>query len=249
MGCPLASWSMRGTLSPPVVLHEVGRRFGGVEALAGVTLQVWPGQCLVLMGHNGSGKTTLLSIVAGQLRATSGSVEVCGVELTRSTDPVDVRRHVAHVQDAPAFYPDLTVEEHAQLVGVAHGVAPSDILHRSARLIELLRLEDRRHFVPGQLSSGMVQKLQLLCTWVRDFDVVLLDEPTTALDPRTRQALWSLVDDAKSRDAAVMIATHHLDFPDDLADRVAILDRGRVAASGAASDVLSSADAKDLGLT
>ncbi len=115
--------------------------------------------------------------------------------------------------------------------------------------MQLLRLEDRRDFVPGQLSSGMAQKLQLLCTWVRDFDVLVLDEPTRALDPRTRQALWSLVDDAKSQGAAVVIATHHLDFPDGLADRVAILDRGRVAACGPACDVLSSAGANDLGLT
>lgn len=233
---------------PAVRLRSVARSFGGVEALAGVSVDIGAGRCLGLVGHNGSGKTTLLSIVAGELRASSGRVEVCGVDLGAISDPAGVRERVAFVRDAPVFYPDLTVREHAELVGLIYGVGSREIEDRVDRLLERLRLADRAGFVPTQLSSGMSQKLQLLCTWMRGFDVLLLDEPTQALDAHARRVLGELVVEAKSDGAAVVVASHEVGFVRDVSDGVVILDRGRVAAGGPVDEVLGSDVASELGL-
>lgn len=216
--------------------------------MAGVSVDIGAGRCLGLVGHNGSGKTTLLSIVAGELRASSGRVEVCGVDLGAVGDPVGVRERVAFVRDAPVFYPDLTVREHAELVGLIYGVGSREIEGRVDRLLERLRLADRAGFVPAQLSSGMNQKLQLVCTWMRGFDVLLLDEPTQALDAHARRVLGELVVEAKADGAAVVVASHEVGFVRDVSDGVVILDRGRVAAGGPVDEVLGSDVASELGL-
>lgn len=233
--------------APPALdVRSVSREFAGLWALDSVDLAVGRGEVLVVLGHNGSGKTTLLRVAAGRLEPTEGSVRVLGARLATDAGQLAARRRLGYVLDDPVFYPDLTAAEHLGLVAVAYEVADADA--RIGRLLDLFALTDRGDALADQLSSGMRQKLQLACVLLREPDVLLLDEPTRGLDPRTRDLLWDLVAERRAAGAAIVVTTHHLDLPSGLADRAAVLAAGRLEAEGSYRDVLASDAARQLGL-
>jgi ABC-2 type transport system ATP-binding protein len=224
-------------------LRGLRRTYGEVVALDQLDLEVARGECVALIGHNGSGKTTTLRLVAGFLEPTAGEVIVAGddVRLDRS------RAALAFVPDNPLLYGDLTVREHLELVGIAHGMG-AGLDQRIAGLLDRLDLSTRQEFLPGQLSRGMRQKTQLACALVRPFQVIVLDEPVVGLDPPSQQALHQLLYQAKQDGAAVLLSTHQLPFATGLADRAVMLHEGRVVEEGPFHAVLGGAEAARLGL-
>jgi ABC-2 type transport system ATP-binding protein len=236
-------------MSGPPVLAVRGLRktYGELVALEGIDLEVGPGECVALIGHNGSGKTTTMRLVAGQLEPTAGTVAVAGVDVHRAADAHRARAALAFVPDSPLLYDDLTVAEHLELVGLAHGVGHS-LDKRIDDLLDGLDLTSRRDFVPTQLSRGMRQKAQLACTLVRPFEVLLLDEPVVGLDPPSQATLRGLLADIKADGAAIVLTTHQLAFSEGLADRAMVLHDGRVADAGEYASVVAGAEATRLGL-
>jgi ABC-2 type transport system ATP-binding protein len=224
-------------------LRGLRRTYGEVVALDQLDLEVARGECVALIGHNGSGKTTTLRLVAGFLEPTAGEVIVAGddVRLDRS------RAALAFVPDNPLLYGDLTVREHLELVGIAHGMG-AGLDQRIAGLLDRLDLSTRQEFLPGQLSRGMRQKTQLACALVRPFQVIVLDEPVVGLDPPSQQALHQLLYQAKQDGAAMLLSTHQLPFATGLADRAVMLHEGRVVEEGPFHAVLGGAEAARLGL-
>lgn len=220
---------------PLVSAHELGRDYGGVAALDGFDLEVAAGRAVALVGHNGSGKTTALSMLAGRLEPTRGKVEIAGRNAYRPGGSAAVRSIVSFVPDAPALYADLTVLDHLELVGLAHDVGDLDA--RVDGLLERFGLAERRHLLPRELSRGMRQKAQLACALLRPFTVLLLDEPVSGLDVPSRDALHSLLAEARREGAVVMFSTHQLQFADGLADRVVVLSDGRVEAAGSYAEM------------
>ncbi len=233
---------------PALRLDAVGREFGGVVALERLDLVVPAGTCAMLVGRNGSGKTTSLRLAAGRLDPTSGIVEVAGRRTTAEAGRSHLRRAVAFSLDAPLFYPDLTVEDHLGFVAPAHGLDATGHA-RIDDLLETFDLARRRDFLPDQLSSGMRQKLQLACLFLRPADLVLLDEPTRALDPHTRDVLWEALRGRRATGTAIVFSTHQLDFPVDLVDQVVVLHDGRVVDHGDYGSVMSGAAVAELGLS
>lgn len=229
-----------------VVAEGVGRDYSGVPALDDFDLVMDHGQVSVLVGHNGSGKTTAMSIIAGRIEPSRGSVRIAGVDVFGHDGSVAVRAAVSFVPDAPALYGDLTVSDHLDLVGLAHGVENAE--ERSDALLERFGLLSRRHLLPRELSRGMRQKTQISCALLRPFAVLMLDEPVAGLDPPSRRTLWSLLTEAKEEGASVLFSTHQLAFAEGLADRVVVLHDGRVAADGAYEEVSTSEVVADLGL-
>jgi ABC-2 type transport system ATP-binding protein len=208
---------------PPILqLRGVRKTYGELVAVDLLDLEVRPGDCVALIGHNGSGKTTTL-------------------RLDRS------RAALSFVPDSPLLYPDLTVREHLELVGLAHGVGDG-LDGRIADLLELLDLATRADFLPGQLSRGMRQKTQLACALVRPFQVLLLDEPVVGLDPPSQQALHRVLVAAKRDGAAILLSTHQLAFAAGLADRAVLLHEGRMVEQGAYGLVVGGVEAGRLGL-
>lgn len=228
-------------------LRGVGRAYGDLWALDDVHLAVPRGQVVVIFGHNGSGKTTLLRVAAGRLEPTVGSVRVLGRRLATDDGRQVARRRLGYVLDDPVFYPDLTVDEHLGLVAVAYDVADADA--RIAALLDRLGLDHRAAVLPDHLSSGMRQKLQLACVLLREPEVLLLDEPTRGLDPRTRDLLWELLAERRAAGATVMLTTHHADLPSGFADGGAVLADGLLVASGSYAEVVASEPAQELGLS
>ena len=232
-------------MSGPAVLALRGLRkvYGDLVALEGIDLEVAPGECVALIGHNGSGKTTPLGLLAGMLEPTAGEVTVAGQDVRRDR----ARAALSFVPDSPLLYGDLTVREHLELVGLAHGVG-AGLDGRADELLERLELADRRDFLPGQLSRGMRQKTQLACALVRPFQVIALDEPVVGLDPPSQQALHRLLLEARRGGAAVVLSTHQLGFAGGLADRAVVLHEGRVVGQGAWAEVVAGEQAARLGL-
>lgn len=236
-------------MSTPVALSLRGVRktYGKVVALDEFNLDIAAGECVVLIGHNGSGKTTAVRIAAGQLKPTAGHATVLGSDVHRGRDTQRARAQLAFVPDSPVLYPDLTVAEHLQLVGIAHG-ATEGLDDRGEALLREFDLTERRGFLPSHLSRGMRQKAQLACTLVRPFKVLLLDEPIVGLDPPSQAILRTNLFNVKRAGAAVLLTTHQLGFAAGLANRAVVLSDGRAVDEGSYERVVGGTVATALGL-
>jgi ABC-2 type transport system ATP-binding protein len=232
--------------SPLIDVVGLGRDYADIAALDDLDLQVAAGTAVALVGHNGSGKTTALSLIAGRLDPTRGTVTIGGVDVHRPGGSEAVRAMVSFVPDAPALYPDLTVLDHLEIIGMAHGIERFD--EPAGMLLERFGLEYRKHLLPRELSRGMRQKTQLACALLRPFSVIMLDEPVSGLDQGSRRELHAMLVEAKHEGAAVLLSTHQLDFAEGLADHLVVLSDGEVAAAGTYAEVVTSGLAADLGL-
>ncbi len=218
---------------PPVLrARGLAHRYGRLNALSALTLDVKAGECVALIGANGSGKSTAVRIVAGLLTPTEGTVTVDGADPHVEPEAEHARAALALVPDNPMLYDDLTIAEHLELVGLAHGVARDTLTDRIEDLLERLGLADRRGFLPRELSRGMRQKTQLACALTRPAKLLVLDEPVVGLDPPSQQLLATLLQEAKAAGTAVLFTTHQLSFADGLADRAVMLEEGAVLDTG-----------------
>jgi ABC-2 type transport system ATP-binding protein len=222
---------------PLLQLSDVSRSFGPVHALKPVGLCVDVGQCVALLGINGSGKSTLLRIAAGRDTPSSGQVRYRGAPLRE--DDLAARTEIAMVGDASSAYPDLTVREHLMLVAVAHG-AGSGADRLVLEAMAECRLSDHEMALPIALSSGQRQAMQIAAVLVRPRRLLILDEPEQRLDPGARRWLAGLLVREKARGVAVLLATHHVELAEAVADEAVVLLDGEVLARGGPSDALGS---------
>ena len=200
--------------------------YGDHVALNGLSYRVGPGTRVALVGPNGAGKSTFLRLVAGLLEPTSGEVTIGGYP----AGSIDARRLTSYVPDTPSMYDDLSLNEHLEYVARLHGC--DDWEDRAADLLDRLGLTERADDPPGGFSKGMRQKASIALAFVRPFGLLLADEPFDGLDPRSREALALLVEEAAGDGAAVILATHHLDIV-ERASRCLAIDDGEVVYDGA----------------
>lgn len=231
---------------PAFRLAGAGRRFGAVTALQPLHLDVAAGASVALIGHNGSGKSTLLQLVAGHLRPSDGRVEVEGHDLATAAGRQHARRRVAVGGATGAFYPDLTVAEHLELVAIAHEVP--DAAERVDAMLVQQGLDARRDALPSQLSTGMRQKLDLVLAFLRPAGLLLLDEPDRGLDPAARGALWTEVATRREAGVTLLLTSHHPVELAHLVDEVLLLEFGQVLERGPLGEVRRTDAARRLGL-
>jgi ABC-2 type transport system ATP-binding protein len=222
---------------PPLEAREVGHAYGRLEALHDFSLTIVPGQCVALVGANGSGKSTAVRTLAGLVAPTTGEVRVEGFDPHAEPEAERARERLALVPDNPLLYGDLTVEEHLELVTVAHGLAGSESDARIDELLDRLELAHRRDFRPAELSRGMRQKTQLACALIRPAAVLILDEPVVGLDPPSQALLHAILRERKAAGCAVLLTTHQLGFAEGLADRGVVLAEGEIADTGTYREV------------
>jgi daunorubicin resistance ABC transporter ATP-binding subunit len=227
-------------------IHAEGVRqtFGDVVALDGLDLTVEAGTVFGLLGPNGAGKTTLVKILATLLKPTSGSAKILGHDVV--AEPLAVRRRIGLAGQFAAVDEELTGRENLEMVGRLYRLPVREAKARAADVLErfgLIEAADRR---VSTYSGGMRRRLDLGASLTGRPPVMLLDEPTTGLDPRTRQELWSTVDELRRDGTTVLLTTQYLEEADRLAQRIAVVDHGRIAAEGTAKELKATVGAEVL---
>jgi len=211
-------------MDPVVEIRELKKRYGEVTALCGVDLDIRPGEIFGLLGPNGAGKTTLISIVAGLVRATSGEARVLGRDVVK--DYAFTRRVVGLVPQELNFDPFFTVEESLRFQAGYFGVRLEE--KRLKEILEHLELLEKRRANTRGLSGGMKRRLLIAKALVHEPRVLFLDEPTAGVDVELRRALWRYVRSLREQGTTVVLTTHYLEEAEELADRIGVIDRGRL---------------------
>jgi oleandomycin transport system ATP-binding protein len=206
------------------------KKFGATTALAGVDLAVAPGKVLGLLGPNGAGKTTAVRVLATLLRPDGGQARVCGYDVVREADRV--RASIGLTGQYAAVDGDLSGYENLLLVARLLELRRPAAKKRANRLLELFGLAEAGRRPVREYSGGMRRRLDLAVSLITRPQVLFLDEPTTGLDPRSRQDAWRVVQELISQGVTVLLTTQYLDEADRLADEIAVIDNGRVIASG-----------------
>ncbi len=200
---------------------DLRKAYGEVQALDGVSLQVFAGEIVGVLGPNGAGKTTLIEVLEGLRIPDSGHVTIFGTELSQDLD--SVRRRMGVCMQKTALPPALTVEEILRLYSVIY---PDPISPRE--LLEMLGLEEKRDSLVRTLSGGQLQRLAVALAVIGKPNLLFLDEPTSELDPQGRRAVWDLLLAHKKQGKTILVNTHQMDEAQQLCDRVAILDGGQI---------------------
>ena len=226
--------------APALELRDLHKRYGEISALGGVSLRVEPGELFGLLGPNGAGKTTLLSIAAGLLGASSGSAAVFGK--TVSPDDRELRRLIGIVPQEIALYAELSARENLDFFGKLYGLGRSDLQRRADELLEAVGLADRAGDRVGTFSGGMKRRLNLGVALMHGPRLLLLDEPTTGVDPHSRNHIFEEVRRLHATGVTVIYTSHYLEEVQALCPRVGILDRGRLIACETLADLLRQAD-------
>lgn len=210
-----------GAEDPIISVSGLNKRYGEINAVDNVSFSVRRGEVFGMLGPNGAGKTTTIEILEGMRRADSGSALVGGIDVRR--DPKKVKSIIGVQLQSSAFFDHLSVAETIKLYGELYG----EKVDVDAILNEV-ELTDRRKAYFKQLSGGQKQRLSIAVALVNRPQVMFLDEPTTALDPQARRHMWELIERIRCTGVTIMLTTHYMEEAEELCDRVAIMDSGRI---------------------
>jgi ABC-2 type transport system ATP-binding protein len=208
---------------------------GGVKAVDGVSFQVRAGEVFALLGPNGAGKTTTIRIVATLLRATGGQVKVLGHDV--ATAPDAARAVIGYVPQEVALDRHLTARHHLELSARLYRVPSREVGPRVQEALALVELADRADEAVKRFSGGMKKRLDLACGLLHRPKLLILDEPTVGLDIQTRLRIWKFVADLRAQGTGVLLTTHDMEEADELADRIAVIDHGKVQALGTSAEL------------
>jgi linearmycin/streptolysin S transport system ATP-binding protein len=230
---------VKGSSAVPaaIVCRDVVKLYQTRRALDGVDFEVHPGEIVALLGPNGAGKSTTLSILATLLEPTSGHVEVAQHPLPAEAKLA--RRALGLVPQRVAVYPTLTARENLAYFAALHGLTGARARGAIERALQLVGLEMRADEPILQFSGGMARRLNLACGVLHEPRVILLDEPTVAVDPQARERIYELERSLASAGAAILHSTHHMEEAERLCDRIVLLDNGRVIAGGTAAELVA----------
>ena len=220
---------------PAISVKGLVKCFGDVRALDGVDLEVATGSVLGLLGPNGAGKTTAVRVLTTLIKPDAGSVTVNGLDAVK--DEAALREHIGLAGQYAAVDENLTGAENLTMVGRLYGMKRSDAKARAMELLERFDLEDAANRPAKTYSGGMRRRLDLADALVAKPSILFLDEPTTGLDPRSRIALWEMIEDLVAEGTTVLLTTQYLDEADRLADRIAVIDEGKVVADGTSDEL------------
>jgi len=223
--------------APPTPMSEVAirtralaKRYGAVEAVRGIDLDVRSGEIFGLIGPDGAGKTSTFQILGGVMEATSGEAELLGRPAR------EARAYVGYLTQAFSLYPDLSVAENLRYVGELRRVAVHDIEARGQRYLTMFGMERFTARLAGRLSGGMKQKLALACALVAEPRILLLDEPTTGVDPVSRREFWDALAQLSTEGMTILLATPYLDEA-ERCHRVALMHEGRLHRTGTPAEL------------
>ncbi len=229
-----------------VEVDNVHKSFGDVHALAGASLSIPAGTVYGLLGANGAGKTTLINVLATLLIPDRGTARIRGIDVT--ADPAAVRRTIGLAGQFAAVDEYLTGHENVEMVGRLYGLSLRDARRRARELLDRFDLVEASNRKVSTYSGGMRRRLDLAASLVGQPEVLFLDEPTTGIDPASRLDIWELVRDLIDAGTTVLLTTQYLEEADELADRIGVIDHGRIISEGTTDELKDSLSANTVRL-
>ena len=216
--------------APVIVGRDLHKHFGSLQVVRGIDLRVHRGVCYGLLGPNGAGKTTTIKMILGQSPLTRGLLTVFGEPMPAAAR--SVRARIGVVPQTDNLDPDFTVLENLQVYGSYFGL-PRDIIQQRMRsLLQFVNLQDRAHSRIDTLSGGLKRRLTIARALINDPQLIVLDEPTTGLDPQVRHLIWARLRDLKRSGKTLLLTTHYMEEAERLCDELVIIDHGKVLARG-----------------
>ena len=223
--------------------EKLTRSFGAFTAVNAITFDVKEGEIFGFLGANGAGKTTALKMLTGLLAPTSGKAMVAGYDVWR--EPEQVKRRIGYMSQRFSLYEDLTIRENIRLFGGIYGLRLADIKTKTARLLEKLALEADADKLVGALPLGWKQKLAFSVALLHEPRIVILDEPTSGVDPLTRRQFWELIYEAAHIGVTLMVTTHFMEEA-EYCGRVSMMVDGRIEALDTPRNLKTQYDAKNM---
>ena len=211
-------------------VQGLGKRYGGHAVVADLAFDIAAGECLGVIGPNGAGKTTTIRMCLGQVRPDSGTIAAFGLPIPLRVR--DAKMRIGVVTQFDSLDPDFTCAENLRVYGRYFGVHRAVLAERVPRLLEFAALTSKADVRPGELSGGMRRRLSLARALVNNPDLLLLDEPTTGLDPQARHLMWERLKQLLQQGKSILLTTHFMDEAERLCDRLFVLDHGRKIAEG-----------------
>ena len=219
-----------------LVARGLRKSYGDFEAVKGVNFEVYRGECFGFLGPNGAGKTTTMKMIYGGAVPTAGELEVTGLDVRRHER--EVKRRIGVVPQENNLDEDLKVRENLLVYGRYFDLPKKVVRRRAAELLEFVQLSERAEAQVEQLSGGMKRRLLIARALVNDPDLVVLDEPTTGLDPQARHLVWDKLRELTSGGKTLILTTHYMDEAAQLCDRLCIMEGGGIISEGAPRDLI-----------
>lgn len=216
--------------APLFECQHLVKRYGNATVVDDLSFQLQAGECLGVIGPNGAGKTTTLRMCLGLSEPDAGSIQAFGLSMPR--DALAIKSRLGVVSQFDTLDPDFTCAENLRVFGTYFGMPRSAIEARVPELLEFAALTNKADAKPGQLSGGMKRRLSLARALINDPDILLLDEPTTGLDPQARHLMWERLQQLLQKGKSILLTTHFMDEAERLCNRLLLLDHGKKIAEG-----------------
>ena len=215
---------------PLLRIAHLTKKFGDVTVVDDLSLEIMPGECLGVIGPNGAGKTTTIRVCLGLSAPDAGTIEAFGLPLPEQVR--EAKKRIGVVTQFDSLDPDFTCAENLRVYGAYFGLSRATLDERVPKLLAFAALQAKANAKPGELSGGMKRRLSLGRALVNDPDLLLLDEPTTGLDPQARHLMWERLGTLLQQGKSILLTTHFMDEAERLCDRLLVLDHGRKIAEG-----------------
>ena len=229
---------------PAIEIQNLTKKFEDKTALDSLNLEVTKGELFGLLGPNGAGKTTTINILCGLVKPSGGTAKIYSHDVQKETR--QVKELIGVCPQETAVYPYLSGAENLELFGNLHCMNRKLLKERSKLLLATLDLKEDAKRIAAKYSGGMKRRLSLALALIHDPQVVFLDEPTVAMDPQSRHAVWDFIKNQKNQGKTVVLTTHYMEEAEELCDRVGIIDRGKLIAEGSPEELIAEHQVKNL---
>ena len=227
-----------------IVIENLTKKFEDVTAIDGLSLQVEKGELFGLLGPNGAGKTTTIKILCGLLEPTKGTATVGGYDVQR--DSAKMKELIGVCPQDTAVYPYLTGMENVEFFGNLYVMSKAKLKENAKKLLDKMSLSQDAGRRVRKYSGGMKRRINLIMALIHDPEIAFLDEPTAAMDPQSRHAVWDFIKDLEKQGKTIILTTHYMEEAEELCGRVGIIDHGKLIALGSPKELMKENDAKDL---
>jgi len=219
-----------------IEIRNLKKKFGSRKALDGITLDIRQGECFGVLGPNGAGKTTLLSILSGAVKLEDGELFILGLPI--QTSPREIKSRIGVVPQAEGLETDLSVRENLKIFASYFGLSGPQTENHIQDLLRSVSLDDRADEIVENLSGGLKRRLAIVRALLNDPEILVLDEPTVALDPSARYWVWDFLRERKRQNVTLVLTTHYMEEAEALCDRIGLMHKGKLLDMGTPKDVI-----------